>query len=100
MVASSNTLYGEGAYRDAAGRVVHPPLRSDGQLAEQRFELSDAEGRPLEPIPTPESKPLQPTSIYAITKRDHEEMFLAVGRAYEMFARKTDRCRKVVLTPG
>lgn len=82
VVASSNTLYGEGAYRDADGRIVHPPLRSEAQLAARRFELLDGEGRPLEPIPTPESKPLQPTSIYAITKRDHEEMFLTVGSAY------------------
>ena len=37
---------------------------------------------PLEPEPTSESKPLRPTSIYAINKRDHEEMFLAVGAAY------------------
>jgi dTDP-L-rhamnose 4-epimerase len=82
VVASSNTLYGEGAYRDVEGGVVHPSLRTDEQLAERRFELSDASGRPLKPIATPESKPLQPTSIYAITKRDHEEMFLAVGSAY------------------
>src|SRR2546430_1124732 len=33
------------------------------------------------PAPT-ETKPLRPTSIYAIGKRDHEEMFLAVGAAY------------------
>jgi dTDP-L-rhamnose 4-epimerase len=32
-------------------------------------------------VPTTEEKPLQPNSIYAINKRDHEEMFLAVGRA-------------------
>ena len=28
------------------------------------------------------SGPLRPTSIYAITKRDHEEMFLSTGLAY------------------
>ncbi len=36
----------------------------------------------MEPIPTPESKPLDPNSIYAITKRDQEEMCLTIGRAY------------------
>jgi ADP-L-glycero-D-manno-heptose 6-epimerase len=36
----------------------------------------------VRPLPTDELKPLSPTSIYAITKRDHEEMFLSVGRAY------------------
>ena len=34
------------------------------------------------PIGTRETKPLIPTSIYAITKRDHEEMCLVVGNAY------------------
>ena len=34
------------------------------------------------PIPTNEDKPLFPTSVYAITKRDHEEMCLTFGQAY------------------
>jgi dTDP-L-rhamnose 4-epimerase len=34
------------------------------------------------PLSTAEDKPLYPTSIYAITKRDQEEMCLVVGRAY------------------
>jgi len=33
-------------------------------------------------VPTNEEKPLRPTSIYASTKRDQEEMSLQVGRAY------------------
>ena len=33
-------------------------------------------------MPTPETKPLRPDSIYAVTKRDQEEMCLAFGRAY------------------
>jgi dTDP-L-rhamnose 4-epimerase len=82
VVASSMSLYGEGLYRAPDGRLVHPPLRTEAELAARRFELHDAEGRELAPLGTPEDKPLQPTSIYAITKRDHEEMFLAVGQAY------------------
>ena len=41
-------------------------------------------GVPLEPMPTPETKPLHPTSVYAVTKRDHEELFLSVGYAYRI----------------
>ncbi len=37
-------------------------------------------------LPTPETKPLIPTSIYAVTKRDHEEMCLVVGAAYDVSA--------------
>ena len=39
-------------------------------------------GKIVRPIPTSEDKPLHPTSIYAITKRDQEEMCLTIGRAY------------------
>jgi dTDP-L-rhamnose 4-epimerase len=38
----------------------------------------------VQPVPTNEEKPLYPTSIYAITKRDHEEMALAFGQAYDV----------------
>jgi dTDP-L-rhamnose 4-epimerase len=34
------------------------------------------------PAPTGEHKPLFPTSIYAVSKRDQEEMCLTIGRAY------------------
>ena len=76
------SLYGEGAYRDAAGRLVFPPPRSAAQFESRAFELRDEAGALLTPAPTPESKPLQPTSVYAVTKRDHEELFLTVGAAY------------------
>ncbi len=82
VVASSMSIYGEGAYRDADGAEAHPGLRPEEQLARRAWECADGRGRDLEPRPTPESKPLHPTSIYAITKRDHEEMFLSVGAAY------------------
>jgi dTDP-L-rhamnose 4-epimerase len=82
VVASSMSLYGEGAYRDADGLVVFPPPRSAAQLEARAYELRDERGRPLAPVPTPETKPLQPTSVYAITKRDHEELCLTVGEAY------------------
>lgn len=35
-------------------------------------------------MPTDEAKRIEPTSVYAITKRDHEELFLTVGDAYEI----------------
>jgi dTDP-L-rhamnose 4-epimerase len=81
-VASSMSIYGEGAYRDGEGRFVYPGLRDESDLRAGRFEPLGADGKELSPAPTSEDKPLEPTSIYAITKRDHEEMFLAVGAAY------------------
>jgi len=34
------------------------------------------------PAPCDEDKPIVPTSVYAVTKRDQEELCLCVGRAY------------------
>jgi dTDP-L-rhamnose 4-epimerase len=85
IVASSMSIYGEGAYARADGSAVAPPLREDEQMRRNQWELIDSEsGETLRPLATPESKPLQPTSVYAIGKRDQEEMVLAVGRAYKI----------------
>ncbi len=84
IVASSMSIYGEGLYRcPVENTEVAPPPRPVNQLADRRWEVGCPScGAELEPLATTESKPLQPTSIYAIGKRDHEEMFLAFGRAY------------------
>ncbi len=84
VVASSMSIYGEGAYRlPSTGAVVAPELRTHEQLAERQWDLS-LDGQVLTPVATTEEKPLKPASIYAINKRDHEEMFLAVGRALQI----------------
>jgi dTDP-L-rhamnose 4-epimerase len=84
VVASSMSIYGEGLYRcPVEGIEVAPPARPEAQLAERRWDvLCPTCGAALEPLPTPETKPLQPTSVYAVGKRDHEELTLSVGRAY------------------
>ena len=84
VVASSMSIYGEGLYRcPVEGVEVAPRPRPERQLAERRWEvICPGCGADLEPLPTPETKPLQPTSVYAVGKRDHEELTLAVGRAY------------------
>ena len=83
VVASSMSIYGEGRYRCAEHGDVAPRLRGSDQLARGDYEMRCPEcGRAVEAAPTPESKPLQPTSVYAVTKRDHEELFLSVGAAY------------------
>ena len=82
IVASSMSIYGEGAYRAVDGGLRAPRLRRRDALERGEWEPRDEDGRPLEPIPTSEEKPLYPTSVYAVTKRDHEELFLSVGYAY------------------
>jgi dTDP-L-rhamnose 4-epimerase len=83
VVASSMSVYGEGAYACPNCGVVYPRLRPIEQLRRHEWEMRCEKCREVvHPIPTPEEKPLYPTSIYAITKRDHEEMCLTFGRVY------------------
>jgi dTDP-L-rhamnose 4-epimerase len=83
VVASSMSVYGEGAYRCAEHGKVFPRLRCEDQLARREWEVRcPACGLAVEAIPTAEDKPLVPTSIYAITKMDQELMCLAIGAAY------------------
>ncbi|MGQ9599003.1 MAG: GDP-mannose 4,6-dehydratase [Anaerolineae bacterium] len=83
VVASSMSVYGEGKYECAECGIVYPKLRSEAQLKRREWEMKCPHcGRDVQPVPTDEDKPLFPTSIYAITKRDHEEMFLQTGFAY------------------
>jgi dTDP-L-rhamnose 4-epimerase len=82
VVASSMSIYGEGAYRNGKGEIVAPPLRPTSQLEKRDWELRAEDGEVLAPAPTPETKPIYPSSIYAITKQDQEQMCLVIGRAY------------------
>jgi dTDP-L-rhamnose 4-epimerase len=84
LVASSMSIYGEGQYRNprTGESGLAPWLRPETQLAAREWEVLADDGMALEPEPTTEAKPLRPTSIYAIGKRDHEEMFLTIGSAY------------------
>ncbi len=85
IVASSMSVYGEGKYECGACGVAYPQLRQDEQLRQRTWEmLCPSCGGEMRPLPTDEDKPLFPTSIYAVTKRDHEEMFLCFGRAYSI----------------
>jgi len=85
IVASSMSIYGEGKYDCGECGVTYPQLRSDPQLRERKWEMRCPHcGREVRPLPTDENKPLYPSSIYAVTKRDHEEMFLCYGRAYRI----------------
>src|SRR5205823_4682076 len=76
---------GEGAYAAAGCGPVVPQIRPSSQLETRRWEAECANcSAPLTPTPTTEDKPLFPTSVYAITKQDQEQLCLVVGRAYNI----------------
>lgn len=83
VVASSMSIYGEGAYACRACAREREAERLPEQLAAGRWDPLCSEcGQELEAAPTKEDKRLRPSSIYAVTKRDQEEMCLSFGRAY------------------
>jgi dTDP-L-rhamnose 4-epimerase len=86
VVASSMSIYGEGAYRcEACNENVNPFLRPSEQLEAHEWEFScETCGSQLKTIGTSETKPLFPTSVYAVSKQDQEQYCLAVGRAYKI----------------
>lgn len=85
IVASSMSIYGEGKYACKRCGDTSPELRPESQLKNEKWEpVCPKCGEELTALATDETKPLNPTSIYAITKRDHEEAFLAIGRAYKI----------------
>jgi dTDP-L-rhamnose 4-epimerase len=87
VVASSKSIYGEGAYRCGVHGTVYPRFRPLEQLQRGDWQVrcpAEGCGRGIESIPTAEDKPLMPVNTYAIGKRDHEEMFLCIGHAYNI----------------
>jgi dTDP-L-rhamnose 4-epimerase len=85
VVASSMSLYGEGAYRCAHCGVVEPQQRRPEALVAGQWEPECPScAQILSSEPTPESKSLHSTSIYAITKKVQEEMLVVAGAAYQI----------------
>ena len=83
VVASSMSIYGEGAYScEEHGRAA-PRLRTEEQLRQRQWEpVCPHCGLPLSPVGTNEDKALYPSSVYAISKMDQELLCLTVGSAY------------------
>lgn len=84
IVASSMSIYGEGRYWcEACQREASPGLRSTAQLKAGEWEVRcDVCGGTLQPRPTDEEKKPAINSVYALSKRDQEELCLVYGRTY------------------
>lgn len=79
VVASSRSIYGEGAYRTTDGRIVYPPHRGDEDMAKGDFDVHLPGEGPLEVIPTDEQAKLHPSSVYGITKQMQEALIMTVA---------------------
>jgi dTDP-L-rhamnose 4-epimerase len=83
VTASSMSIYGEGLYRDADGRLVQNAERQ-ARVSGQGWDPLDSMGRPLAPVATPEWKQPSLASIYALGKYVQERQTLIMTQAYGM----------------
>lgn len=78
VLASSRSVYGEGAYTCMAcadGQRQYPGSRSAQQLAVHAWDpLCQRCKQPLQAVPTRETDPVRPASIYAATKYAQEDL--------------------------
>lgn len=84
VVASSMSIYGEGLYRAPDGTILPGTERSLEQLKARDWEVRNAAGEALSPIPTPETKVPSLASVYALSKFDQERLCLLIGRSYNI----------------
>lgn len=83
ILASSRSVYGEGAYIDPAApdRILQPQPRTPEQFAAHRWEFQGTGGSKLTAVPTPETLPFAPGSVYAATKASQELLLRAAAPA-------------------
>ncbi|MFN3518385.1 NAD-dependent epimerase/dehydratase family protein [Sphingomonas sp. ABOLG] len=82
VTASSMSIYGEGLYRDADGHLVEDAARGMIRDGQRQWDPTDAHGRPLTPVATPETKRPALSSIYALNKYVQERTTHIMGAPY------------------
>ncbi|MEJ2279071.1 MAG: GDP-mannose 4,6-dehydratase [Candidatus Lokiarchaeota archaeon] len=69
VIASSNTVYGEGKYKCDKCGIVYPPLRSEKQLKIKAWKVKcPICSSEIKALLTDESTPFNPSSVYAFSK--------------------------------
>jgi dTDP-L-rhamnose 4-epimerase len=84
IVASSNTIYGEGlGYCTSCGAFAERAERREEDLASGTWEVRCPQcGEMLDPRPTPETKSPHATSVYALNKLSQETLTIMLGQTY------------------
>ena len=83
VIASSNTVYGEGKYKCKNCGIIYPLLRSEKQLINSNWEVKCPHcGLEVKPLATDEITPFNSSSIYALSKQSQEQMGLLIGKTY------------------
>ena len=82
VTASSMSIYGEGLYKTQDGELFEKAERKPLRDGQANWEPLDDEGRPLEPVATPEWKRPNLQSIYALNKYVQERTTHIMGAPY------------------
>ncbi len=83
IIASSNTVYGEGKAKCSYCGFVYPLLRDEKQLINKEWEIKCPNcGLEIKPVLTDENNPFNSSSIYALSKQSQEQMGLLIGKTY------------------
>lgn len=85
VMASSQSLYGEGKYRCVRHGVVYPEARATAQLERHEWEpRCPTGGEAIVLLPEREDDELRPRIPYGISKMAAEQMALTLGRIYHI----------------
>ncbi len=85
VVASSMVVYGDGAYACSRHGRDTRAIRSEERLKRSQWEpICEQCGLEVDPVAIDEKRPLAPSSVYGITKRDQEELCLVTGRTFQI----------------
>ena len=77
ILSSSRAVYGEGMYKCKDQGVIYPSFRNDKDLQDGKYDfISQNSESKLIPIATKENSHILPTSIYALTKYNQEQILL------------------------
>jgi dTDP-L-rhamnose 4-epimerase len=81
VVASSRAIYGEGAYQCEQHGKVFPEQRTQSRMGSWAFEpICPLCNSSLSLLPTPESAPFMPMSMYGLTKQVQEQAIIMFAR--------------------
>jgi dTDP-L-rhamnose 4-epimerase len=82
VLASSRSVYGEGAYHCVGCGVVYPPMRSLTDLQSGQWDPTcPVCCGPVHPLATPEAAKTSPASVYAATKLAQEDLLRIAASA-------------------
>ncbi|MEK6889295.1 MAG: SDR family NAD(P)-dependent oxidoreductase [Nanoarchaeota archaeon] len=85
IIASSMSPYGEGMYSCKKCGIVNPSPRTEEKMKKGLWELNCPKcNSVLKPVPTPETKTQEASSVYALTKKFQEDLVMNVGKAYNL----------------